>query len=297
MHRRSAVTTAVALALSASVALAACGGSGGDSGAPSAAAASTPGPVATTAPPATEAPAVTEAPATPAPSAAAALVPGSIAYRVLNQTASPVDVYLRSQGLVQAEPAALGLEPGDLTDALFPPDPGAVVVLPAGEGDATCVSGCSFLAESTTTFGEGDLRIVVVGQDGATEFWANPDAASVGAVANALAPADPDRALVIVDAGGMADAAFGLNVGIEGIEGCVADAAGSNMLLGGTSVVAYPVPAEGGALSVYPAADKTCTGPASGGPLAIAPAPAGSRTFLTLWGAAGAAEGLAIPLQ
>lgn len=291
----------VALAVALAAGVAACGGSGSGSDgtgavAPTEAAATEA--AATPDAASTDVPAATASPATPAPTEAAALIPGAIGYRIVNGTGAPVDVHVRSQGLVQAEAGALGLAPGAVSDALFPPDPGAVVVLPAGEGDPTCVTDCAFLAESSTTFGEGDLRVLVVRDGGsATEFWANPNASSVGAMANALAPADPATGLAIIDAGGMADASFGLNVGIDGVEGCVGDAAGSGMLLGGTSVLAYPVPAQGGALSVYPASDTACTGPVAGGPFTLGPVAPGARTFLVLWGASGAAQGAAIPLQ
>jgi hypothetical protein len=296
MRRLPGTTSAIALCLGAALAATGCGGNGGGTGtAPTAGASETAQPV-----PASEGPATAAAApeATPVPTEAPALVPGSVAYRVVNATGAPVDVHVRSQGLVRAEPAELGLEPGGVSSDLFPPDPGAVVILPAGEGDATCVSGCRFLAESSTTFGEGDLRVLVVRPDGAsTELWANPEPASVGAIGNALAPADPTTGLVIIDAGGMADAAFGLNVSIEGVEGCVAETSGAGMLLGGTSVLAYPVPAAGGALAVYPASDKSCSGEAAGGPVTLGPAPSGSRTLLELWGPSGAVQSVAIPLQ
>lgn len=285
MNGRS-IPRAAALALSALVGLAACGGS---------------------ATPATEAPASaapqTETPATPAPTAApvteapASIVPGAIAYRVVNETSAPVDVYIRTQGLVTAQIAQASLVPGAVSTDLFPPDPGTVVVLPQGSGDPTCTSGCGFLAESSTNFGEGDLRILVVGADGtAPEFWANPKPASVGTIANALPPADPAQPLVIIDAGGMADAKFGLQVGFGG-GGCVADVAASGLVLGGTNVLAYAFDPAGASLGVYPMADKGCKGAPVGGPFPIPAATAGSRTLLLLWGPAGAAQGMAMPLD
>ncbi|MEI7744927.1 MAG: hypothetical protein WCK58_14410, partial [Chloroflexota bacterium] len=133
--------------------MAACGGS-------AATPATTTAP-ATVAPP-TVAPA-SEAPATEAP---ASIAPGTIAYRVVNASSGPVDVYIRTQGLVTAAPAAMAVAPGAVTLDFFPPEPGTVVVLKAGSGDPTCVSGCSFLGESSTNAGEGDRRILVVGSDG-----------------------------------------------------------------------------------------------------------------------------------
>ena len=222
-------------------ALAACGGSGG-TGAPT--------PPATTAPAVTEAPAstspaVTEAPAvTPAPTEeTASMTPGSTAYRVANLTGAPVDVYVRTQGAVHAFPAASAVAPGSVTEDLFPPEPGSVVVLPSGASgptDPACVVDCTFLGESSTNFGEGDRRLLVVRDDGATEYWEHPDAASVGTTANALTPADPAKALLIAEAQGVTDGSFGMRVAYAGAPGCQGDTTASSILLGGTVVMTYP---------------------------------------------------------
>ncbi len=237
----------------------------------------------------------TEPPATEAP---APLVPGSIAYRVVNEGTAAVDVWLRTQGVVTAAAGQLGVVPGGVTTDLFPPEPGMVVVLPAGSGDPTCVTDCGFLAESSTNFGEGGLRILVVGADGtAPEFWADPNPESVGTIGNALPLADPTGALLVIDAGGMADAKFGLNVSFEGVNGCVADAAGSGLLLGGTTVLGYELPADGVTVFVHPASDRTCSGTAVGGPFPLDPVTVGMRSFLLLWGPSGTVQGLAMPLD
>ena len=290
--RRAARGASILLLGLVAIATSACG----SSSAPPATT-DTPATGAPTMPVATDVPiaSATEPPATEAP---ASLAPGTIAYRVVNEGTAAVDVWLRSQGVVTAAAGQLGVVPGGVTADLFPPEPGTVVVLPAGTGDPTCVSDCGFLAESSTNFGEGGLRILVVGADGtAPEFWADPKPESVGTIGNALPLADPTSALLVIDAGGMADAKFGLNVGFEGVNGCVADAAASGLLLGGTTVLGYELPAEGAKVSVYPASDKTCSGTAVGGPFPLDPVTVGMRSFLLLWGPSGTVQGLAMPLD
>lgn len=277
--------TVWAVALTA-VLLGGCGG--GSPAAPTA-----PGPTqASTAAP-TEAP--TETP-TATPTQTASLAAGSIGYRVVNQTAAAVDVYVRSQGLVQASLATASLEPGAVTAELFPPEPGAIVVLSAGKGDPTCVSSCDFAGEATSNTGEGNHRILVVGDGDATEYWANPKPASVGAFANALRPADPAKALVIIEASGVTDGKFGLRVTWAGANGCVDALDAAGLMLGGTNVLAYAMDPAGGALALHAGSDATCSQPPVAGPFTIAAAAAGSRTFVIAWGATGAVKAVVLPL-
>jgi hypothetical protein len=209
--RRAAIAGAMV-----AVAVMACGGSAGGGGTPT----EPGGPATANAPSLTAAPATTAVTPAPATQAAAASLPaGPVSFRVVNLSPAAVDVHLRSQGLVQAVPGVLALAPGAVSEPLSPPDPGEVVVLPAGTGDPVCVAGCDFLAQATTVGGEGTRRILVVRDGDATEFWEDPEAASVGKFGNALRPADPSLALVIVDAGGVVDGKFGLNVAWTGTTG------------------------------------------------------------------------------
>jgi hypothetical protein len=277
------------LALVCLLAVTACGGSAATVAPPAAA-------PATTGPAATDAPAApTQPPAETPTDAPASMTPGAIAYRVANLTAGPVDVYVRTQGLVQALPAATGVAPGALTDDLFPPDPGSVVVLPAGGTDPTCVSGCTFLAESSTAFGDGDRRLLVVRDDGATEYWENPAPASAGTSSNALPPADPAQALLIAEAQGVTDGSFGMRVAYAGAAGCQLDTAGIASLLGGTVVATYAMDPPGTDVVVHDSSDQDCSAAPVGGPFPVTGA-IGSRTFLLLWGTLGAMQGLAVPL-
>jgi hypothetical protein len=279
------------------LALAACGGSSGSSVSGGTEATT---PTATTAPAVTEA-AITEPPATATPeptTEAASMAPGSVAYRVANLTSAAVDVYVRTQGVVHAFPAAGAVAPGSVTDDLLPPEPGEVVVLPSGASgptDPACVIDCAFLAESSTNFGEGDRRLLVVRDDGATEYWEHPDPASVGTTANALPPADPARALLIAEAQGVTDATFGLRVAYAGVPGCQADTTASSFLLGGTVVMTYPMDPAGANVTLHGNNDKDCSAAAVGGPFPVTGA-VGSRTLLLLWGTMGAMQGLATPL-
>jgi hypothetical protein len=237
--------------------------------------------------------ALTEAP-TAAPTAAASLATGSIGYRVVNETAGAVDVYVRSQGLVEAALAMTALEPGAVTEELFPPEPGAIVVTATGTGDPTCVSSCDFAAEATTNSGEGKHRILVVRDGDSTEYWADPKADSVGKFGNALRPADATQPLVIIEAGGVTDGKFGLRVSWG--TGCVEAVDGAGLMLGGTNVLAYAMDPAGGALSFHAGSDPDCSKTPVAGPFTVAAAAAGSRTFAIAWGATGAVKAVTLPL-
>ncbi|HUE45463.1 MAG TPA: hypothetical protein VMO81_04350, partial [Aestuariivirgaceae bacterium] len=92
--------------------------------------------------------------ATPEP--AASLTPGTIQFRVVNlrEEGTPVDVYVRTMGLVQAAPVQMGLGYAEVTDYFAPPDPGTVVITTAGAGDPTCVAECPhIISSSSTNFG------------------------------------------------------------------------------------------------------------------------------------------------
>ena len=233
--------------------------------------------------------------ATTAPTTAASLSAGTIGYRVVNESAGAVDVYVRSQGFVQASLAKAALAAGAVTDELFPPEPGEIVVLPAGStADAACVSSCAFVAEASSNSGEGHHRIVVVADGDFTEYWADPKPASVGASANALRPADVTQPLVIIEAGGVTDGKFGLRVSWGA--GCVEALDAAGLMLGGTNVLAYAMDTAGGALAFHAGSDTTCAVAPVAGPFTIAAAAAGTRTLVTAWGATGAVKAVVLPL-
>ncbi len=233
---------------------------------------------------------------TAAPTPAASLAAGTIGFRVVNATAGPVDVFVRTQNLVTASLAKAALAVGDVSNELFPPDPGEVVVLPAGTGDPTCVVTCSFVAEASINSGEGNHRILIARGADSTEYWAYPNAASLGVASNALRPADAAKSLVIIEAAGVADGTFGLRVSWAGGNGCVDALDAAGLMLGGTNVLAYAMDPAGGALSFYAGSDTSCSQPPVAGPFTVAAAPVGSRTFVIAWGATGAVRAAILPL-
>ena len=285
MRRMSLAAAALTIVVGA------CGGSGATTG-PTAGAATS----ATTVPTAT-ALVTPSQPATPSPtpSAAPSLSPGAIRYRVVNLSEAVVDVHVRTQGIVTAFPVATGVVPGTVTGDFFPPEPGGVVVVRTGDMDPTCVVDCTFLAESSTGFGDGDQRTIVVREDGATEFWEHPEATSIGKMANAIGPADPARADMFVVAQGVSGADFGLQLAYVGAPGCQVNYDAPDILIGGTQVVRFALEPAGVEATLHGNNDRDCSGAAVGGPFRVAGAP-GSRTFLFLWGAVDAMKGLIVPI-
>lgn len=269
----------------------------------------TPGPTPT--PAATPAPSVppiatpTNAPttaptATPAPSAPGEIggpgdyQPGPVRFRVANVSTAPVDVYVRTQGLVRAYLITPGLAPGTATDYVAPPDPGTLVVTRAGAGDPTCVASCPHIVGTwATTAGTSDQYTVIISDAGGTDLWENPRPADIGRFANALPGGDPATATFFVAAGAVAGAEFGLRLAFAGQPGCQADRGASGLLIGGTSILAFahssPVD-----VTLHANTDRECTEPV-GGPFAMTGL-AGSRSLLVLWGAAGSLQALVLPI-
>ncbi len=281
MRRMSLAAAALTIVVGA------CGGSGATTG-------PTTGPTAGP----TAAPLVTasqHATSSPTPSAEPSLAPGAIRYRVVNLSEAVLDVYVRTQGIVTAFPVAAGVAPGTVTGDFFPPEPGRVVVVRAGDEDPTCVVDCTFLAESSTGFGEGNQRTIVVRKDGATEFWEHPEAASIGKMANTISPADPAQAVMFVVAQGVAGATFGLQIAYQGVPGCQVNNDAPNLLIGGTQVVRFALEPAGVEATLHGNNDRDCSAAAVGEPFKVVGAP-GSRTFLFLWGAVDAMKGLVVPI-
>lgn len=221
--------------------------------------------------------------------------PGSVPYRVVNLAAEPVDVYVRTQGLVEAWLVEEGLATGEVLDYVSPPDPGTLVITAAGAGDPTCVGTCpDFLASIGNTSGFSSQSTVVIHPDGVTEYWEQPDPADVGQSANALRPADPASAMIFAIGRAVVGADFGLRVAFEGEAGCAVDIDESNLLVGGTSVLAYTFDDEV-AVTVHDPADTTCAEEPLAGPFAVE-GDAGSRTLLLLYGPVEQMEALALPI-
>lgn len=253
--------------------------------------------------PSTQAPIGSPTPGAPAPTPepAESLAPGSVSFRVINlyrdDAGAPasVDVYMRTQGLVEAAQVRLGLAYGEATDYFNPPDPGTVVVTVAGAGDPTCVVSCShFINESSTNFGEGDARTIILYGDGALELWHNPEPGSVGTTGNALAPADPSTALVYVVGVALQEADFGLRLGFNGVAGCQVNRTSEGILVGGNQIAVFAFP-ESAEVLLYDNRDSECAQDPVGGPYSVEGA-IGSRTLLVLYGRPSEMEGLVLDL-
>jgi hypothetical protein len=197
--------------------------------------------------------------------------------------------------LVQAAPVLASLAYGYATDYFMPPDPGTVVVTTAGAGDPTCVVSCPhFISENSTNFGEGDARTIILYGDGALELWHNPDPASVGVTGNALPPADPSTALVLVVGVALIDADFGLHLGFAGTEGCQVNRVSESIIVGGNQITVYGFDGAADVL-LYTSDDYDCTRDPVGGPFTVS-GEAGTRSLLVLSGTPGAIEALNLDL-
>jgi len=239
---------------------------------------------------------------TATPEAPASLEPGSVQFLVVNLyrdaggSPAAVDVYARTQGLVQAAPILLGLPYGEATEYFSPPDPGTVVVTTAGAGDPTCVSSCPhFINESSTTFGEGDARTIILYGGGSLELWHNPNAGSVGTTGNALAPADASAALLLVVGVALQEADFGLRLGFDGVTGCQVNRTSESILVGGNQIAVFAFP-ESAQVLLYDNRDSECAEEPVGGPFDVQGA-VGSRTLLILDGRPGEMTALVLPID
>jgi hypothetical protein len=143
--------------------------------------------------------------------------PGDVEYRVVNLLAEPVDLYVRTQGLVEAFLMEEGVAPGAVTDFYAPPADGIFLVTEAGAGDPECVVSCDhFIAELSPFSDDGPAHTVVLydnfGQAASFDLWESPSEASSGN-ANAMAPADAAAGVVVVTAIALTEADFGLRLG------------------------------------------------------------------------------------
>lgn len=232
----------------------------------------------------------------------ASLPTGAIQFRVVNLrhddsgAAAPVDIYVRTQGLVQAAQVQMGLGYGAATDYFAPPDPGTVVVTSAGAGDPTCVASCPHIvSESSTNFGEGAARTIILYDDGALELWHDPEPASVGATGNALVPADPATGLLLVVGVALANADFGLRLGFDGMAGCQVNRTSESILVGGNQVAVFGFDEPSIDALLYDSTDRDCAAGPVGGPYPVTGG-AGTRTLLLLYGEPGAMDALSLDL-
>lgn len=302
MFHRTLAVAAVA------VVLAACGGGGDDTAdtdAPDTTSSSetddTVAPDSSDAP-ATDAP-TTDAPTTDAPSND--FTPGDISFRLVNLLDEPVDLYVRTTGLIEAYSVQPGLAPGELSDLHNPPADGAFVVTTAGAGDPECVIECPhFLVELTASPPEGDVRTIVLypAPEGSTfdepgspvnfDLWENPTPDRLGN-SNSMPAADPAVAQIITTAVALNGADFGLRLAYEGTPGCQ-ESNLAGVLVGGNQTPAFTHDGSGVTITLHDNNDRECAEAPVGGPFTVAGA-AGSRTHLILTGAPGEMDAVVLP--
>jgi hypothetical protein len=218
-----------------------------------------------------------------------------VRFRVVNLIGAdtPVDVYVRTDGLVQAFAIQSGLGYGEASDYFAPPDGGSVVVTIPG-ADPTCVIDCpAILSSSSTGFGEGDTRTIVLYADGTQELWHNPEPSSVGTSGNALPPADESVGQIFTVAVGLQNADFGLRLAFDGVAGCQVNTVSDSILVGGNQVGVFAL--DGGSAMAYlhDSTDQDCADAPVGGPFEVSAAP-GERTILVLYGEPGGMQALVL---
>jgi hypothetical protein len=225
--------------------------------------------------------------------------PGEIEYRVVNLLDEPVDVYVRTSGLVEAFLVDPAVAPGAVTDFHAPPVDGVFVVTEADAGDATCVVGCDhFIAQLNAFPDDGTVHTVLLhdadGTRSTFDLWEDVGADRSDS-SNAMVPADPATGLVVVTGIALTDADFGLRLGIDGVAGCQEPTNLENVLVGGTQTPAFAYPDDSADLWLFDNQDRECTGEPVGGPFTVDGGP-GTRTHLILDGSPGAMDAIVLPM-
>lgn len=226
--------------------------------------------------------------------------PGDIGFRVVNLLDEPVDLYVRTTGLVEAFPVATSVGTGAITDLYFPPASGIFLITEAGAGDATCVSGCDhFIAELSTFPEEGPIRTVLLYTDEfdqrrSFDLWEQPDPSRTGN-ANAMVEPDPTTGLAVVIAVALRDADFGLRLSLEGTTGCAEPVNLENVLVGGNQTPAFDIGSGSASLVLHRNDDRECAEAPVGGPFTVATA-AGARSIVILSGAPDDMEATIVPM-
>ena len=208
---------------------------------------------------------------------------GDVEYRVVNVLDEPVDIYVRTTGLVEAFTIAEGVGPGEVTDFVAPPPDGVFLVTEAGAGDPTCVSGCDhFIAELSGLDDQGPLHTVVLYEDefngpSAFDLWEQPAADAEGN-ANAMAPADPASGVVVVTAVAVTDADFGLRLAVAGSAGCIDPFNLENVLVGGNQTPAFTYDGDSVEWVLHDNTDRECVDEPVGGPFVVDGGPGTSQS-------------------
>lgn len=223
--------------------------------------------------------------------------------RLVNLLDDPVDVYVRTTGQVRTELVLAGLAPGEVTPYLAPPPGGRIVALEAGADDPDCVSQCPQIVASVATDPQsGPVLTAVVFTDARddqvrtfTAYELPPD--DVPVMANVMP--DPDLAAALVVPLGIAlrDAEFGLQLAVDGADGCRANRDDSNVLVGGTTTTPFVFDSgPSTTVTFHSNRDRDCADDPVGGPFTVS-TEAGTRTLLVLSGAPGSMEAIELPLS
>ena len=227
--------------------------------------------------------------------------PGDIEFRTVNQLERPVDLYVRTTGLVEASLVQAGLQPGEGSELYAPPNEGVFLVTEEGATDPTCVVDCSdFIGEFGTAFQEdnGPTRTVVLhevefaGESRGLELWEDPTADAPDA-GNAMPAADDSGALLVTVSVAVTDNDFGMRLGYDGVSGCQDNTEMANVLIGGNQTPAFLFDS---AVDVvfYDNQDTECAEATVGGPFLVEGAN-GSRTLLILAGTPGDLDAIVLP--
>lgn len=224
--------------------------------------------------------------------------PGAEIFRVVNSTTDPVDVYVRTTGLVKAYEIQPGLAPGEITEFFAPPQDGSVIVTAAGAGDPTCVSSCDhFIADTFVWDDTGDTFTILLhdadGEPEAYVLWEETGANTTSA--NAMVAADPASGQFVAIAVDVAEADFGMRLGVSGVDGCLEPVnLSGGILVGGNQTPAYAYDGGSAEVFLYDNRDQECSGDPVGGPFAVTGGP-GTRTFLFLTGTPGDLDAIIVP--
>jgi len=224
--------------------------------------------------------------------------PGSVEFRAVNLLDVPVDIYVRTTGLVEAFAIQQGVAPGAVTQFVAPPEGGRYVVTDAGAGDPTCVSGCDhFIVELSGTADGGPVQTVILYEDEFSgprgfDLWEQPIGDQTG-TSNAMVQAQTLSALAVVTAVAVTDADFGLRIRTNLTDGCLDPVNVENILIGGNQTPAFALDSAT-SFTLHDNQDRECAEPGDG-PFAFSAGP-GSRTHILLTGSPGSLDAIQVPM-
>ncbi|MDW3216338.1 MAG: hypothetical protein R8G01_20275 [Ilumatobacteraceae bacterium] len=224
---------------------------------------------------------------------------GDIEFRAVNLLDEPVDVYVRTTGLLEGFEIQTGLAPGATSDFAAPPEGGSYVITTAGAGDPTCVVDCDHLIAVLTGYPEdGPVHTVVLYDDefsgpSAMDLWEQPvDRRGNG---NEMPLPEPGLETAVVTAIAVGDTDFGLRLSIDGTPGCVDPIGGGSILIGGNQTLPFDLTGVS-SFSIHSNDDQECAEPTDG-PFAF-DAAAGERVHILLHGsAAGDLAAVILPMS